>query len=80
MGHDHYKTKYKQCLLHRKGILMTSWLPLQFAKKSKVLKLKNKGEWEDGWTVMTEFGQIINEEQRQTMELQWADWRKVTDV
>ena len=80
MGYDHKNTQYKQCLLHRKGKIMVTWLPLKFAKKNKVLELKNNGKWTDGWTVVTEFGDIIDEEKRQAISTQWTDWRKVTDV
>jgi hypothetical protein len=38
---------YRQCCLERKGTRTTSWIPEEFAKVGKVLKLKE----EDGWVV-----------------------------
>ena len=46
---------YKQCKLVKKTETGTkelvSWIPLKFAKKTKVLKLQDPKtkEWEDGW-------------------------------
>jgi len=31
--------------------IKTSWIPEKFAIVGKVLKLKENGEWEDGWEV-----------------------------
>ena len=46
----------RQCTMRRKtdaGEAETvSWIPEEFCKKGKALKLKNeKGDWEDGWVV-----------------------------
>lgn len=32
---------------------MVSWIPSNFAKVNKVLKLKRKEDWEDGWMVVS---------------------------
>lgn len=45
-----------QCKLRRvNGVQMTSWLPQKYAKVGKFLKLKNDGEWENGWEVLATF-------------------------
>jgi hypothetical protein len=38
---------YRQCSLERKGTKTTSWIPEEFAKVGRVLRLKD----EDGWVV-----------------------------
>lgn len=48
---------YVQCRLKRKvrrGIFqsMVSWLSDRFAAKGRILRLKNRGGWEDGWEVV----------------------------
>jgi hypothetical protein len=48
---------YVQCRMRREtrpGIhqSLTSWIPEKFAEKGRILRLKNRGEWEDGWEVV----------------------------
>jgi hypothetical protein len=38
---------YSQCLLHRRNSRRVGWIPSKYAKKGKVLCLKQ----EDGWVV-----------------------------
>jgi hypothetical protein len=51
-------TPYTQCTLEKvegdRTIRQTSWLPTKFAKKGKVLKLREDkfSEWTDGWVVI----------------------------
>ena len=40
---------YRQCELKRGNTKMTSWIPEEFARVGKVLKLKD----EDGWKVIS---------------------------
>jgi hypothetical protein len=43
---------HAQCKLRRGQAVTYSWLPEKYAKKGKVLGLKNDdGEWEEGWVV-----------------------------
>jgi hypothetical protein len=46
----------RQCTLKRATAWHTSeqvsWIPEKFAKVGKVVKLKEDGEWEDGWVVV----------------------------
>jgi uncharacterized protein YxeA len=56
MSNSQLQNKYAQCTLEKKTKegkrTQTSWLPLKFAKQNKYLKLKEDGEWEDGWQVV----------------------------
>ena len=46
----------RQCVLvnaeSKNQRVKTSWIPEKFAEVGKVLKLKESGEWEDGWEVV----------------------------
>lgn len=46
----------RQCVLinanRESQKIKTSWVPEKFAEVGKVLKLKENGEWEDGWEVV----------------------------
>jgi hypothetical protein len=42
---------YRQCQLTRRNQRQTTWLPERFAIPGSVLKLKDNGEWSDGWEV-----------------------------
>jgi hypothetical protein len=48
---------YRQCHLEKptsEGTThMTSWIPEKFAVKDKVIKLRERGIWENGWIVTT---------------------------
>lgn len=41
----------KQCVLRNGRTFTVTYLPEEFAKKGKVLMLKDNGTWEDGWIV-----------------------------
>ncbi len=43
---------YKQCKLVRGSQERVTWLPEKFANKGKVLRLRDDGEWTDGWKVV----------------------------
>ena len=42
---------YCQCRLQKAGTEQVVWIPEQFACINKVIKIKNDGEWDDGWVV-----------------------------
>ena len=47
---------YRQCRLEKKipqGVsVQTSWIPAEFARAGKVVKLRDAdGHWDDGWVV-----------------------------
>lgn len=71
---------YQQCLLYKGNTAMVSWIPTEFAKKGKVVKLKVNGEWDDGWFVMSQFGNKITREQLNTLEAQYKWTRETSDI
>lgn len=42
---------YKQCDLKKGNITQTSYIPEKFAVAGAVLKIKQNGQWDDGWVV-----------------------------
>ncbi len=42
---------YHQCHLRRGNDKQVTWVPAEFAEKGKILRVKEKGKWEDGWKV-----------------------------
>lgn len=42
---------YKQCLLINKNESITAFIPEQFAIKNRILKLKIKNRWKNGFLV-----------------------------
>jgi hypothetical protein len=56
--------KYVQCSMRRivvgASLVTTSYIPTQFARVGRVLKLKDSDErWVDGWVVETVGGDIV---------------------
>lgn len=70
---------YTQCTLtkvSKDGVrTQTAWLPAQFAK-SKYVKIKENGVWEDGWKVESHGGSITED----ALGLQNKTQRKMNDV
>ena len=60
---------YRQCSLEKKtpeGTLnQVSWIPEEFAKKGKFIKLKEGEEWQDGWKVINVGGRKEEKEVRE---------------
>ena len=44
---------YQQCRLERGNAYDVAWIPSTFAIKDKYVKIKKKGEWDDGWKVVS---------------------------
>tara|TARA_B100000745_G_scaffold298198_1_gene246411 strand:- start:931 stop:1158 length:228 start_codon:yes stop_codon:yes gene_type:complete len=44
---------YNQCRLRKGNAIQVSWIPSEFAKENKYVRLKENGEWTDGWKVLT---------------------------
>lgn len=48
-------TNYRQCRLSKKTqngeMIQTSWIPDQFAKLGKVIKIRQSDVWSNGWIV-----------------------------
>lgn len=60
------QVKYRQCTLvkNRRGVTFTkvSWIPSNFAKIKKILKLKYNDKWEDGWEVVSASEKEVEEQ------------------
>lgn len=52
------KTDYTQCKLTKYDFVELAWIPSQFAKLGKVIKLKICGIWNDGWKVSEIHGKV----------------------
>lgn len=70
---------YAQCILTKGTKKTTSWLPMKFAKTGKVLKLKDDGTWDDGWTV-TEVGTIQDFSYVKEKERDFTKQREASDI
>jgi hypothetical protein len=47
---------YRQCQLRKDKQHLLSWIPEARAVKGAVLRLKNDGQWDDGWVVDEVYG------------------------
>ena len=66
----------------RKGhnVVTISWIPETFAKKNKILRLKNEdGKWINGW-IVEKVGGIIKNEEVKVIENVHRHQRDVNDV
>jgi len=57
---DLHPANMRQCILEKcsgnGSLRLTAWLPLKFAVKGKVVRLRDKdGNWSDGWMVKETF-------------------------
>jgi len=70
---DHFRSdngmKYKQCKLKKGTNYLVTWLPEKFAKKHKVLRLKD----DDGWVVQAVWGNATEEDVK-TNEREHERW------
>jgi hypothetical protein len=69
--------KYRQCLLEKSGTFQRVWIPLEFAKEGKVLKIRTGETWEDGWKVFEAGKSIMSQE---TLNLQRSNQRDIAEV
>ncbi len=56
-----------QCQLQRGTKHQTSWIPEEFAKLGKYIKVKEDGKWEDGWQVKS-----LGERKMASYVLEWS--------
>ena len=72
--------KYCQCELSKKTengeILDVAWIPKEFAKKNKYLKIRINGGWDNGWQVV-KTGNILSSEY--IYEREYKTHRIITD-
>ena len=45
------RTIYRQCEVRRGPAIRLTWLPASYAINGRVLRLRDNGEWSDGWVV-----------------------------
>jgi hypothetical protein len=74
---------FKQCKMENKSTgwsdVHTAWIPEQFAKVGKVLRLKFEEGWDEGW-VVTEVGTQMTEEWVMEYSQDYKYQRKASDV
>jgi len=74
------KVLYKQCVLHlKKGkgfIKETAWIPLKFAKKGRILKIRDI----DGWSVVSVSSQIATLYDIDRMSRESDKQREASDI
>lgn len=71
---------YRQCELRKKNSIQITWIPEEFAKKGKYIKLlQDNNTWDDGWQV-TEVG--VREEDKIVAERSqdYKHQRKASDI
>jgi hypothetical protein len=66
---------YKQCKLTKGKWHQYAWIPEKYAKKGKVLRIKDEG----GWLVVGVFA-TESEEVIKARERGYKHWRSVTDI
>lgn len=45
-------TYYKQCKMQKGNTFQTGYIPEEFAVLDKIIKLREKGVWDNGWKVI----------------------------
>lgn len=54
---------YKQCSMkHRDGFVHVAWIPTEFARRGKFLKLLFGSDWQNGWQVIEVYSEVKNKE------------------
>ncbi len=71
---------YQQCKLRRSGVLMISWIPEQYAKKDKILKIKSGDGWQNGWKVAEVFEKKNTESTVMSLSRSYLHQREVSDI
>ena len=71
---------YQQCRLQKGSDVIVTWIPSEFAKSNKVLKVKLEGIWDRGWTVDAIFDKKITGEELEVMSWQYRNTREVSDI
>jgi hypothetical protein len=47
------KTSYRQCVLQRGSATQVAYIPQSLAKEGLTLRVREGGEWSDGWVVIS---------------------------
>lgn len=75
----HVTDTHVQCQLQRGATVQTSWLPASHAIPGKYLRLKEDGEWTNGWLVLAAGARLASD----AVMARRDDYRKmrgVTDI
>lgn len=70
---------YKQCVLKKKDSYTTVWIPEQFAKKGKKIRIKEHGKWSNGW-IIESVGARQSEKIVFMLKDSYKYHRRVTDI
>ena len=75
---------YIQCRMRKAKIPYgvshrVEWIPEKFATKGRVLKLKTKGVWENGWEVIDTWDKVTKEEMNERSRYHLYQ-RKASDI
>jgi len=70
---------YKQCKLQRENVTQVAWIKSHLAKQGLTIKIKEDGEWSEGWKVMS-VGTAQSEEFINDFTDLHKKHRKVTDI
>jgi len=68
-----------QCTMKKGNRVQTSWIPEKYAKKGKILKLKDDDEWTDGWEVIN-VGSRMESKQVHERSRDYTHQRKASDI
>ena len=71
--------KYCQCKMKRNSEGRVGWIPLEFAKVGRVLKLKINNKWQNGWTVKS-VGSMEDAKYIEEHERDYKEQRKASDI
>lgn len=48
---NHTRSTFQQCKMKRGDKIHTAWIPSKYAKQGEYIKIREKGEWIDGYCV-----------------------------
>jgi len=74
-----YQKFYVQCLLTKGSTRQTAWIPEEFSTVGRVVKLKDQGEWGEGWQVLTA-GIRLPEAYLRERSRDYVQTRKASDI
>ena len=65
------EVSYQQCLIEKGNCSHIAWIPIKFAKQGKEIRIKQNGEWEEGFIVREVYtGPTISQEDVTEMDKQ----------
>lgn len=76
----HEEQKYTQCTLKKDITTQVSWIPQEFAKKGKILELKEGQNWQNGWEVISIGTTVTAKFLLETLHLGYKRTRKASDI